>query len=62
MNQDKGRVMAIFYLGLPLWPPLQGLGQKNHLMALYFFITHYIYVIFLLLLWKKMLPETMKAL
>lgn len=38
MNEDKVGAMAI-YLGLPLWPPLHGLGQKNRLIALYCFIT-----------------------
>lgn len=57
----KVGAMAI-YLGLPLWPPLQGLGQKNQLMALYCFITYYICIFFLLLLWKKILPEAMEAL
>lgn len=61
MNQDKVRVMVID-LGLPLWPPLQGLGQKNQLMALYCFVTYYICVFFLLILWKKMLLVAMKAL
>lgn len=51
MNQDKVGAMAI-YLGLPLWPPFQRLGQKNWLMARYCLITYYICVSFLLL-WKK---------
>jgi len=61
MNQDKVRAMAI-YLGLPLWPPLQVLGQKNQFMALSCFMTYYVCVFFLLLLQKKTLPEAMKAL